>query len=68
MKKRYSSPVTEIVNVKLYGSVLDDSIVIVNNSREGSDSGLGKQNDFDLDDDGNGFMVDLWADDEDEEY
>ena len=41
MKKIYLSPVTETVNVKLYGSILDDpDITIVNNSTDGTDGGL----------------------------
>ena len=43
MKKIYLSPVTETVNVKLYGSVMDDGIDIINNSTEVSDDGLAKE-------------------------
>ena len=61
MKKIYLSPVTETVNVKLYGSILDDpSIVIVNNSTDGTDTGLGKQNNLLFEDEGD--FGDIWSD------
>ena len=65
MKKPYLKPVTEGVHVKLFGSVLGG----LGGNETGSyvnDWGGGKQNDFDWDDDDNGFMPDLWGDDEEE--
>ena len=59
MKKIYLSPVTEKVNVKLFGSILDD-IGIVNDSKLTSDEALGKENnlDFEFDED----FGDIWDD------
>ena len=58
MKKIYLSPVTETVNVKLFGSVMDDGIDIINNSTEVSDEGLGKENNLLFEDDAFG---DIWG-------
>ena len=58
MKKIYLSPVTETVNVKLYGSVMDDGIDIINNSTEVSDDGLAKENNLLFEDDAFG---DIWG-------
>ena len=67
MNKIYVKPNTEIVNVKLFGSVLDDGPDLpIKPSNYGGEI-LGKDNDFDWDDN-DSFMGDLWADDEDEEY
>ena len=61
MKKIYLSPVTETVNVKLYGSILDDpSIVIVKNSTDGTDGGLAKENNLLFEDEGD--FGDIWGD------
>ena len=51
MKKIYLSPVTETVNVKLFGSVMDEGIDIINNSTDVSDEGLGKENNLLFEDD-----------------
>lgn len=59
MKKIYLSPVTETVNVKLFGSVMDEGIDIINNSTDVSDEGLGKENNLLFEDDAFG---DLWSD------
>ena len=62
MKKLYQRPVTETVNVKLYGAILDDpTIPIINNSTEVTDEGLGKKNDLDFEDD-NIWDGGLWGD------
>lgn len=62
MKRQYLQPVTETVNVKLYGSILQD-IEIVNNSRDVTDEGLGKENNLLFEDDAFG---DIWgSEDED---
>lgn len=58
MKRQYLQPVTETVNVKLYGSILQD-IEIVNNSRDVTDEGLGKENNITFEDD----FGDIWGDD-----
>ena len=58
MKKIYLSPVTETVNVKLYGSVMDDGIDIINNSTDVSDDGLAKENNLLFEDDAFG---DIWG-------
>ena len=64
MKKLYQRPVTETVNVKLYGAILDDpTIPIINNSTEVTDEGLGKKNDLELDfEDGNVWEDGFWSD------
>lgn len=59
MKKIYLSPVTETVNVKLYGSVMDDGIDIINNSTEVSDDGLAKENNLLFEDEGD--FGDIWG-------
>ena len=59
MKKIYLSPVTEKVNVKLFGSILDD-IGIVNDSKLTSDEALGKENNLDFEFDEN--FGDIWGD------
>lgn len=59
MKKIYLSPVTETVNVKLFGSVMDEGIDIINNSTDVSDEGLGKENNLLFEDDAFG---DIWGD------
>ena len=58
MKKIYLSPVTETVNVKLFGSVMDDGIDIINNSTDVSDDGLAKENNLLFEDDAFG---DIWG-------
>ena len=58
MKKIYLSPVTETVNVKLFGSVMDEGIDIINNSTEVSDDGLAKENNLLFEDDAFG---DIWG-------
>lgn len=58
MKKIYLRPVTETVNVKLFGSVMDEGIDIINNSTEVSDDGLAKENNLFFDDDAFG---DIWG-------
>ncbi len=60
MKKIYLRPVTETVNVKLYGSVMDDGIDIINNSTEVSDDGLAKENNLLFEDEGD--FGDIWDD------
>lgn len=59
MKKIYLSPVTETVNVKLFGSVMDEGIDIINNSTDVSDEGLGKENNLLFEDDAFG---NIWGD------
>lgn len=58
MKKIYLGPVTETVNVKLFGSVMDEGIDIINNSTDVSDEGLGKENNLLFEDDAFG---DIWG-------
>ena len=58
MKKIYLSPVTETVNVKLYGSILQD-IGVIDNSHDVSDDGEAKENNLFFDDDAFG---DIWGD------
>lgn len=58
MKKIYLSPVTEKVNVKLFGSILDD-IGIVNDSKLTSDEALGKENNLLFEDEGD--FGDIWG-------
>ena len=58
MKKIYLSPVTETVNVKLYGSVMDDGIDITNTSHDVTNEGLGKENNLLFEDDAFG---DIWG-------
>lgn len=50
MKKIYKQPYTDIVRLNTKNSVLD-GIVVINNSHEGTDEGLGKQTDGVVDDD-----------------
>lgn len=45
MKKQYSKPVIESVKVKLFNSILQD-IGVINNSRDVSDDGEAKGNNF----------------------
>ena len=59
MKKQYKKPITESVKVNLYNSILEDGIGIINNSREGSDTGLAKENNLLFEDEGN--FGDIWA-------
>ncbi len=59
MKKIYLSPVTETVNVKLYGSVMDDGIDIINNSTDVGDDGLAKENNLLFEDEGD--FGDIWG-------
>ena len=67
MKKQYSKPVIESVKVKLFNSILQD-IEVINNSRDVSDDGEAKRNnffdDFDTEEDiwgGNSIqMKDVW--------
>lgn len=63
MKKQYKKPITESVKVNLYNSILEDGIGIINNSREGSDTGLAKENNLLFEDDAFG---DIWSDNENE--
>ena len=65
MKKIYLSPVTETVNVKLYGSILG-GVDIVNDSKLTSDEALGKQNDLLFEEDM--WESDPWADNGAESY
>ena len=58
MKKIYLSPVTETVNVKLFGSILDD-IGVVNDSKLTSPEALGKENNLLFEDEGD--FGDIWA-------
>ena len=60
MKKQYKKPITESVKVNLYNSILETGIDIINNSTEGSDTGLGKENNLLFDDDA--WDDDLWGD------
>lgn len=60
MKKIYLSPVTETVNVKLYGSILDDPIPVIKNSTDGTDTGLAKENNLLFEDEGD--FGDIWDD------
>ena len=64
--KKYIKPTTDIVVIRLDNSVLDDPGM--GDWSNGAGELGGKQNDFDWDDDDKGFVPDLWADDEDEEY
>lgn len=61
MKKIYLSPVTETVNVKLYGSILD-GIGVIDNSHDVSDDGEAKQNNLLFEDDTFG---DIWGSEDD---
>lgn len=61
MKKIYLSPVTETVNVKLYGSILD-GIGVVDNSHDVSDDGEAKENNILFEDD----FGNIWSDSEGE--
>ena len=63
MKKQYKKPITESVKVNLYNSILEDGIGIINNSREGSDTGLAKENNLLFEDDDD--FGDIWGTDED---
>lgn len=63
MKKQYKKPITESVKVNLYNSILEDGIGIINNSREGSDTGLAKENNLLFEDEGD--FGDIWGTDED---
>ena len=67
MKREYIKPVTEKVNVKLFGSVLDDDPTInVGAGSNGTDFGDAKENNILWGDDST--SGDLWEDVEDEEY
>lgn len=65
MKKQYSKPVIESVKVKLFNSILQD-IGVINTSRDVSDDGCAKQNnyfeDFDSEEDiwSGRQMKDVW--------
>ena len=61
MNKNYIQPNTEIVQVRLRGSVLDD-IPVVDGSYY-TDEGLGKENNFDWEDDASADRprnINLW--------
>ena len=65
MKKIYLSPVTETVNVKLYGSILEDGIGVIDNSYEVSDDGEAKENNLVEDEEILPTQPNLWDDEED---
>ena len=62
MKKRYKTPYTEVVSVKLYNTILGDPELPIYGSKYGDDS-LGKQNDIIFEDDD--AFGDIWGTDED---
>lgn len=57
MKKQYKKPLTESVKVKLFNSILQN-IEVITNSRDVSDDGEAKENDFFEDFD---TEEDIWA-------
>lgn len=62
MKKIYVTPITEAVNLKLIGSVLEGNGTPVINSPVGDpNDSFGKENNFDFDDDAFG---DIWGSEE----
>ena len=63
MKKIYKTPIIEVVNVKLYNTILDDPTIPVYGSKFGDDS-LGKENNLIFDEDDDAFG-DIWGTDED---
>lgn len=67
MKREYIKPVTEKVNVKLFGSVLDgETNINVGAGSNGTDFGDAKESNILWGDDST--SSDLWEDVEDEEY
>ena len=69
MKKQYIQPATESVKVNLYNSILED-IIIINDSKHGSDEGLGKEQQFEWDVETTSDLprdINLWADTDDTE-
>ena len=66
MKKIYKKPSAEVVNLKLLGSILDNPNPGVGDWSKYTLEGDGKENDFDGDDDG--FILDLWGDEEEEDF
>lgn len=64
MKKTYIQPNTETVKVRLNGSIMLDE-VNVGGVSEFTNKGLGKENDFDWEDNDDGDMphnINLWDD------
>lgn len=69
MKKQYIQPATESVKVNLYNSILED-IIIINDSKHGSDEGLAKEQQFEWDVETTSDLprdINLWADADDTE-
>jgi hypothetical protein len=64
MKKIYKTPIIEVVNVKLYNTILDDPTIPVYGSKFAEES-LGKEQGdfFDLEEDDS--FGDIWGTDED---
>ena len=62
MKKKYISPVAEIVRLRIEGSILNDEQPIIIGSRGAKpEESFGKENNLFFDDDAFG---DMWGDDE----
>ena len=63
MKKIYKTPIIEVVNVKLYNTILDDPTIPIYGSKWAEDPLAKEQGDFfEMDDDSFG---DIWGGDED---
>ena len=64
MKKIYKTPNTEVVNVKLYNTILDDPNTGVGGWSKTTETGDAKENNLIFGDDDDSFG-DIWGTDED---
>ena len=60
MKKIYKTPNTEVVNVKLYNTILDDPSTPVGNWSKWTNDGDAKENNLIFDEDDDAFG-DIWG-------
>lgn len=59
MKKNYIKPISEVVQVRIQGSILDEVPVVLASRGSKPDDSFGKENDFIFDDNASG---DIWSD------
>ena len=64
MKKIYKTPNTEVVNIKLYNTILDDPSTPVGNWSKWTNDGDAKENNLIFDEDDDAFG-DIWGSEED---
>ena len=59
MKKNYIKPISEVVQVRIQGSILDDVPVVLGSRGGKPEDSFGKENDIIFDDNASG---DIWSD------